>query len=43
MSGETVENIIVTVNGSNLKSRNVSVELDVLADGVSDQDIADII
>ena len=43
MSGETVENIIVTVNGTNLKSRNVSVELDVLADGVSDQDIADII
>jgi len=43
MAGETVENIIVTVNGSNLKSRNVSVELEVLADGVSDQDIADII
>lgn len=43
MAGETIENIIVSVNGTNLKSRNVSVELDVMADGVSDQDIADII
>ena len=43
MAGETIEDIIVSVNGTNLKSRNVSVELDVLADGVSDQDIADII
>ena len=43
MAGETIEDIIVTVNGTSLKSRNVSVELDVLADGVSDQDIADII
>ncbi len=43
MAGETIEEIIVSVNGTNLKSRNVSVELDVLADGVSDQDIADII
>lgn len=43
MAGETIEEIIVSVNGTQLKSRNVSVELDVLADGVSDQDIADII
>ncbi len=43
MAGVTVEDVIVSVNGSNLKSRHVSVELDVLADGVSDQDIADII
>lgn len=43
MAGETIEEIIVSVNGTSLKSRNVSVELDVLADGVSDQDIADII
>lgn len=43
MAGVTVENVIVSANGSNLKSRHVAVELDVLADGVSDRDIADII
>ena len=43
MAGVTIEDVVVSVNGSNLKSRHVSVELDVLADGVSDQDIADII
>ncbi len=43
MAGVTIENVIVSANGTNLKSRHVSVELDVLADGVSDQDIADII
>lgn len=43
MAGVTIENVIVSANGVNLKSRHVSVELDVLADGVSDQDIADII
>lgn len=43
MAEVTVENVVVSANGVNLKSRHVSVELDVLADGVSDQDIADII
>ena len=43
MAGETIEDVVVSVNGINLKSRNVSVELEVLADGVSDQDIADVI
>ena len=43
MAGVTVEDVVVSANGTNLKSRNVAVELDVLADGVSDQDIADII
>ncbi|MES2984064.1 MAG: cell division protein FtsA [Pseudomonadota bacterium] len=43
MAGVTVEQVIVSTNGTNLKSRHVAVELDVLADGVSDQDIADII
>jgi len=43
MAGVTIEQVVVSVNGTNLKSRHVSVELDVLADGVSDQDIADII
>lgn len=43
MVGETIEDIIVSVSGSAVKSRNVAVELQVLADGVSDQDIADLI
>jgi cell division protein FtsA len=43
MAGVTIENVVVSANGTGLKSRHVSVELDVLADGVSDQDIADII
>jgi len=43
MASVTVEDIYVSVNGVNLKSRHVAVELEVLADGVSDQDIADII
>ena len=43
MAGETIEEVVVTINGSNLKSRNVAVELDILAEGVSDQDIADVI
>lgn len=40
---DAVEEVIVNVNGTNLKSRQVSVELDVLAEGVTDNDIADII
>lgn len=43
MAGVAVDQVLVSVNGTNLKSRHVSVELDVLADGVSDQDIADVI
>ena len=43
MAGETIEEAIVTVNGSSLKSARVTVELEVTADGVSDQDIADVI
>lgn len=43
MAGVTIENVLVSANGTSLKSRHVSVELDVLSDGVSDQDIADII
>lgn len=43
MAGVTIEQVIVSANGAGLKSRHVAVELDVLADGVSDQDIADII
>lgn len=40
---DAVEEVIVNVNGTSLKSRQVSVELDVLAEGVTDNDIADII
>lgn len=43
MAGVTVEDVYVSVNGTNLKSRHVAVELDVLAEGVSDEDIADLI
>ncbi len=43
MAGETIEEVVLSVNGANLKSRNVSVELDILEGGVSDQDIVDII
>lgn len=43
MAGETIEEVVLSVNGANLKSRNVSVELDILEGGVTDQDVADII
>ncbi len=43
MAGETIEDAIITVNGTHIKSARVTVELEVTADGVSDQDIADII
>lgn len=40
---DAVEEVIVNVNGTSLKSRQVTVELDVLAEGVTDNDIADLI
>lgn len=43
MVGETIEEVMVSIGGSPVKTRNVAVELDVLADGVSDQDIADLV
>ena len=43
MVGETIEEVMVSIAGSSTKTRNVSVELDVLAEGVSDHDIADLI
>lgn len=39
----TIEEVMVSVGGSSVKSRTVAVELDVLSDGVSDGDIADLI
>jgi cell division protein FtsA len=43
MAGETVESIFVSVNGAHLRSRTVVVELDVTREGVSDEDILDLI
>lgn len=43
MVGETIEDVLVSVGGAAVKSRNVAVELQLLAEGVSDQDIADLI
>ncbi len=43
MAGETIENVIVSVSGTNMHSRSVTVELEVTGEGVSDYDIADLI
>ena len=43
MAGETVENIIVSLSGGNLNSRNVTVEMSMLGEEVTDRDIMDII
>lgn len=43
MAGETVENVIVSLSGGNLTSRNVTVEMTMLGEEVSDRDILDII
>lgn len=43
MAGETIENVIVNVAGTALHSRMITVELAVSGEGVSDQDMADII
>ncbi len=41
--GNTVENVVVSISGSHLRSHNVSVELRVAGEGVSERDIADIL
>lgn len=43
MAGDTIENVIVSVGGSNIDSKSVSVELEVGSGGVADQDIVDLI
>jgi len=43
MAGETVENVIVSLSGGNLTSRNVTVEMTMLGEEVTDRDIMDII
>lgn len=39
MAGETIESVFVSVNGSHLRSYNAVVELDVTDEGVSDDEI----
>lgn len=43
MAGETVENVIVSLSGGNLTSRNVTVEMSLTGEEVTDRDIMDII
>src|SRR6185295_10503884 len=43
MAGETVENMMVSLSGGNLTSRNVTVEMTMLGEEVTDRDIMDII
>lgn len=43
MAGSTIENVVVNVNGTALKSRSVTVELEVLDSGVRDEDVVDLI
>jgi len=42
MAGETVENVMVSLSGGNLTSRNVTVEMTMLGEEVTDRDIMDI-
>lgn len=43
MAGETVENVVVSLCGTHLMSHSVTVELSVPGEGVTEQDIADIL
>jgi cell division protein FtsA len=43
MAGETVENVVLSLSGGNLNSRNVTVEMSMLGEEVTDRDIMDII
>lgn len=43
MAEETIENVLVSINGTHLQSRNISVELEIASEGVSDQDIVDLV
>src|ERR1700744_3979134 len=43
MAGETVEEVRVSLSGGNLTSRNVTVEMSMLGEEVTDRDIMDII
>jgi cell division protein FtsA len=43
MAGGTLENVIVSLSGGNLNSRNVTVEMSLSGEEVTDRDIMDII
>jgi cell division protein FtsA len=43
MAGVTVENVMVSLSGGNLVSRNVTVEMTLLGEEVTDRDIMDIV
>lgn len=43
MAGDTVENVVVSLSGGNITSRNVTVEMTMLGEEVSDRDIMDVI
>ncbi|MEZ5691694.1 MAG: cell division protein FtsA [Rickettsiales bacterium] len=43
MAGENIENVIVSLSGGNLNSRNVAVEMSLFGEEVADRDIMDII
>src|SRR3954463_2973963 len=43
MAGETIENVMVSLSGGNITSRNVTVEMTMLGEEVTDRDIMDIV
>lgn len=43
MAGETLEHVVVNLSASQLLSRQVTVEMGIAGDGVTEQDIADIL
>lgn len=43
MAGETIEDVMVNLSGTGLVSRNISVEMEVAGDGVTERDMADLI
>lgn len=43
MAGETIENVIVNLSGSNLISRNITAQLEVMGPSVTERDIMDLI
>lgn len=43
MAGETIDRVLVSLSGGNLTSRNITVEMAMLGEEVTDRDIMDII
>lgn len=43
MAGETIENVMVSLSGSGVTSRNISVELEVAGSSVTERDMVDLI